>query len=133
MLHKTILRVRDENGLGDIYNELELRFDRLSVTVEDIITERVYQEVARYNNKAEGYKHPLVRSSDEETLLNNTRNKTKRRVNAEKQVEVALKAFAGNGFFILVDDMQVEDLRHVVTVSPDTVISFVRLTPLVGG
>lgn len=133
MLHKTILRVRDENGLGDIYNEIELRFDKLKVTVEDVITERVYQEVERYNKKAEGYKHPLVSPRDEEMLLNNTKNKEKRRINAQKQVEVALQAFAGNGFFILVDDVQAEDLQQVVTVTPETVISFVKLTPLVGG
>ena len=29
MHHKNILRIRDENGLGEIYHELELRFDKI--------------------------------------------------------------------------------------------------------
>lgn len=133
MLHNTILKIRDENSRGEIYHELELRFDKVNVTVEDIITERVYQEVEKYNKKTDGYEFALVRPKDEETLLNGIKNKLKRRVNPEKQIEVALKAFSSNGFFILIDEMQAEELGQWVTIKPDTIISFVKLTPLVGG
>lgn len=133
MLHNTILKIRDENSRGEIYHELELRFDKVNVTVEDIITERVYQEVEKYNKKADGYEFALVRPKGEEKLLNGIKNKVKRRVNPEKQIDVALKAFSGNGFFILIDEMQAEELGQWVNIKPDTIISFVKLTPLVGG
>jgi len=133
MLHNTILKIRDENGTGNIYHELELRFDKIEVTIRDIIRERVYLEIEKYNKKADGYKFALVRPKDEEMLLNGRKKVVKHRVNPEKQLEVALKAFSGNGFFILVDDVQAEELDQVVTIRPDTLISFVKLTPLVGG
>ena len=62
MLHENILRIRDENGLGEIYHELELCFDKIEISVKDIITERVYQEVEKYNKKAADYKYSLVSS-----------------------------------------------------------------------
>ncbi|MCK4709861.1 MAG: hypothetical protein KAU21_14680, partial [Gammaproteobacteria bacterium] len=81
----------------------------------------------------DGYEFALVRPKSEEKLLNGIKNNVKRRVNPEKQIEVALKAFSGNGFFILIDEMQAEELGQWVTIKPDTIISFVKLTPLVGG
>lgn len=133
MLHENILRIRDENGLGEIYHELELRFDKVEVTVKDIIVERVYQEVEKYNKKAKDYKYSLVLPKDEEVLLNKTKHKKRRPVNPEKQVEVALNAFSNNGFFILIDETQAETLEQVITIKPDTMVSFIKLTPLVGG
>lgn len=132
MLQEIILNIKDENGLGEIYNEMKLSFDRIEVSIHDIITERVFQEVESYNQKSEKARFSLVQPSPEEALLN-TKKRQKKVVNAEKQVDVALKAFSSNGFFILVDDEQAENLEQVVTIKPDTSISFVKLTPLVGG
>jgi len=133
MLHDNILKIRDENSIGEIYNELELSFDKIEVTVRDIITERVYQEVHKYNQKADDYKHALVKPKQEEVLLNNQQIRKKRHVDPEKQIDIALKAFNSNGFFILIDERQAEELEQVITIKPDTMISFIRLTPLVGG
>jgi len=44
-----------------------------------------------------------------------------------------LDAFQKNSFFVLVDDYQVADLQEEMLVSKDTKVSFVQLTPLVGG
>ena len=38
-----------------------------------------------------------------------------------------------NGFFLLVDDRQIEDLDEEVVVTVESTISFVKLVPLVGG
>ncbi len=133
MLHENILLIRDENALGNVYNELKLSFDKVQVSVRDIITERVYQEVQRYNKKAADYKYALVQPKEDEVRLNRLAQKTKRLVNAEKQVEIALKAFENNGFFLLVDEKQAEELEDVVTITETTIISFIKLTPLVGG
>jgi len=54
-------------------------------------------------------------------------------IDAEKQTYVALDAFQKNGFFMLVNDYQVGDLHEEILVDEHTKVSFVRLTPLVGG
>ncbi len=133
MLHTNILNIRDENGLGDVYNELQLSFEEASITVRDMIAERVIQEVSIYNRKATEYQHALVKPSDTEVLLNRTKARKKRPIDTQKQIDVALKAFTANGFFILVDDEQAEDLEQVISITPNTSVSFVKLTPLVGG
>ena len=51
----------------------------------------------------------------------------------ERAVADALAAFEANGFVMLVDDVQVESLDEAVGVTDDTVVTFLRLVPLVGG
>lgn len=133
MLHTNILSIRDENNLGGVYNELQLSFEHVEVCIKDIISARVYLEVAKYNNKAAVYQYALVKPLDEEVLLNNQQQKKKRPVDPEKQLAIALKAFATNGFFILIDDIQAETLAQKVVIKADTVVGFIKLTPLVGG
>ncbi len=133
MLHENILQIRDENNLGNVYNVLELSFDKVKVSIEDIITQRVYQEVEEYNKRAVNHKHALVQPKADELLLNSASKQKRRPVNTEKQVEIALHAFENNGFFMLVDDRQVEELDDVVIIKTGTTVSFVKLTPLVGG
>jgi hypothetical protein len=127
------LLVQDENAVGNIYNKLKLNFNKIKVSVHDIITERVYQEVLKYNQQTEEYKYALVQPTADEICLNNLQGKPKKQIDAEKQLAVALAAFEGNGFFILVDDKQLENLDDVVTIRQNTIVSFIKLTPLVGG
>ena len=56
-----------------------------------------------------------------------------RRVDWEAQFARACEAFERNGFFVLVDDRQVEALDDEIELKLDTVVSFVKLVPLVGG
>ena len=133
MLHERIVLVRDENALGSIYNEFQLSFNKVEVSARDIITERVYQEVTCYNEKAADYKYALVQPKAEEIQLNNLQAKPKKLINAEQQVAVALVAFESNGFFLLVDDKQLEQLDEMVRIGENTIVSFIKLTPLVGG
>jgi len=133
MLHKNILKIRDENNLGVVFHELELSFEELEITATDIITERVFQEVDEYNNKAANYQHALVQPKADEIILNSASKQKKRTINAEKQVELALLAFQNNGFFMLVDDRQIEELNEIITIKAETTVSFIKLTPLVGG
>ena len=45
----------------------------------------------------------------------------------------AVKAFAGNGFVVLVGDPQVEELDDTVELRRDTEVTFLKLVALVGG
>jgi hypothetical protein len=96
MLHENTLLIRDENSFGSVFNELKLNFDKVQVSIQDIITERVYQEVVKYNHRAAEYKYSLVNPKKYEVLLNTPQKK--HQGNPEKQVEVALKALIATDF-----------------------------------
>jgi hypothetical protein len=66
-------------------------------------------------------------------VLNGYRLRKKRQLDAAEQRARAVEAFERSGFFLLVDDRQVAGLDEVITVRPDTEVSFVKLVPLVGG
>ena len=51
----------------------------------------------------------------------------------EAQFAIALDSFGRNGFIVLVNDRQAESLDEAFVVAADAEVSFVRLTPLVGG
>jgi hypothetical protein len=57
----------------------------------------------------------------------------RRRIDPEKQFELAKRAFYTNGFLLLVDDRQVDELQEEIEIGPDTTVTFLKLVPLVGG
>jgi hypothetical protein len=132
------LTIRDETAAGAIYGERPLEFPSERITVRELIRERVYQEVQDFN-RAEGERifRGLVQPTDAERILNGDRAefrlRERRQIDWKQQFEKALEAFAKNSFFILIDDRQAESLDQDFTVSPKSEVSFVKLTPLVGG
>jgi hypothetical protein len=56
-----------------------------------------------------------------------------RTIEWKKQFDKAIEAFESNGIVILVDDKQVESLDEEIVIQPETRVSFLRLTMLVGG
>lgn len=132
------LTVRDETASGEICHELPLEFSSERMTVRELIRERVYQEVQDFNRKQEEQVfRGLVQPTDTERVLNGVRQeyrlKNHRQIDWKSQYEKALEAFSRNGFFILIDDKQAEELDAEFEVCPTTRINFVRLTLLVGG
>jgi hypothetical protein len=89
--------------------------------------------VEAYNTKLPDYFRGLVQPADAEKTLNGYKLKERKKVDAEKQRLIALDAFAKNGFFILIDNIQSESLEQMVVINDKTDINFVKLTPLVGG
>ncbi|MBK8786659.1 MAG: hypothetical protein IPN43_09260 [Chitinophagaceae bacterium] len=127
------LTIKDETAGGKTTNEINVSFASELTTVKEIITARVTAEVDQYNNKMPEYFKGLVEPGDAERTLNGFKLKEKRKVDAEKQCLIALDAFQKNGFFLLVDNIQSESLEQMVVINTNTNISFVKLTPLVGG
>jgi hypothetical protein len=127
------LTIHDETLFGAKDPALTLDFLTETITVRELIRERVYEEVRQYNATTPEYFRGLVQPTDAEVTLNGPRLREKRRVDWEKQFQRALEAFQRNGFFILVDDRQVESLEEKITLTPATQVSFVKLVPLVGG
>ena len=127
------LKMTDETAGGTVLHEVEVSFSNALTTVQEIIRSRVYAEVQNYNERMPEYFKGLVQPGEAEATLNGFRLKERRKVDAERQYGAAIEAFKKNGYFILIDHIQAESLEQMVVVNPGTQISFIKLTPLVGG
>lgn len=125
------LMVKDEKFGGEIYNEVAIELNE-ETSIKEIISKRVEAEVKAYNLKADTIYTGLITPKFKEQILN-VANKKKKIIDAEQQIYVALDAFQKNGFFVLIDDIQVEDIDAKISVKQDSKISFVKLTQLIGG
>jgi hypothetical protein len=127
--------IRDQAGArGDAADSIELEVPA-ALTLRDLIRTRVREEVAKANAvvAAGGSFRTLVQPVDAEVTLNGYRLKSGRTIDWQRQADKAEDAFRRNGFFVLVDGRQVEDLDEELALTADSDIRFVRLTPLVGG
>ncbi len=125
--------IKDETASGDILNEISFEIDKESITLRGLITTRVETEVAKFNKGNKKVFNGLIKPTAAEAELNGYRFKKRKLVDVEKQVYVALDAFSKNGYFVFVNDEQVTDLDQELLVGEDTSVSFLKLTPLVGG
>ncbi|MBA3490678.1 MAG: hypothetical protein H0T55_01195 [Rubrobacteraceae bacterium] len=132
----TTLKIRDEttSSLGDD-EERDFTLDVLKsrISVRELIRARVANEVRDYNLSQPEYFRGLVQPTDAERSLNGFKIRKGRRIDPEKQVELAIKAFYSNGFILLVNDRQVDELEDEIEIRPDTTVTFLKLVPLVGG
>jgi len=124
------LNITDESAAGQILNKISLQFEAEYITVMQLIEARIRAEINRYQKGVDTYTKALVLPNDIEKRLN---TKGDNKFDVEKQLYVALEAFKNNGFFILVDDEQVDTLEQKFLVDESTQVSFIKLTPLVGG
>ena len=127
------ITVYDETTSGDRTNELTLEFLNERISVRELIRSRVYQEVTEYNARMPEYYRGLVQPTDAERVLNGYRVRERRKLDWEAQYQKAIQAFQGNGFKILVNDRQVDELDAEVELRPDSTVTFLKLVPLVGG
>ncbi|MDQ1026638.1 hypothetical protein QF035_004220 [Streptomyces umbrinus] len=110
---------------------LEIAEERLAL--RELIRRRVFQEVAEFNARTPEVFQGLVQPNDTERVLNGYALRTPRRIDPEAQTELALKAFAGNGFLVLVGDRQFTDLDEEIELKLGTEVTFLKLVALVGG
>ncbi len=127
------LTVKDETLGAKAEAAFTLELMSATITAEELIRQRVYQEVQDYNRNQRDVFTGLVEPTDAEKTLNGYRLRKPRQIDWEKQFQKAREAFKANGFFLLVDAEQVTDLADELELSVDTEVRFVRLTPLVGG
>jgi hypothetical protein len=141
----TVLDIYDERRPGaerELRHRLDLPSER--ITARDLIRCRIEADVALHNaaqeaNPSNGW---LVTPGAVERALNGPRGvygpgaearKSMNLIKSEPLIAVALEAFARNGFFMIFDGRQIVDLDEVLTVEPDSAVTFLRLVPLVGG
>lgn len=85
----------------------DFHFDTETLTLRELISSRVRQEVERFNRSDVEVFGSLIELEEIERLLNGVRERPV--LDWEKQVAKAITAFQGNGFLVLVDDRQVTD------------------------
>jgi hypothetical protein len=127
------LTIHDESATGETLQELTLNVSAERLTVRDLIRHRVWHEVEDYNRRKPDQFRGLVQPTDSERTLNGYRLKQPRAIDANAQFSKAVDAFQGNQIIMLVDNRQVESLDEEITLRSNTRVSFLRLTPLVGG
>lgn len=124
---------RDESMTGKCLAEFDVPDLPSRISVGELISLRVREEVARYNAAPARRFQGLVKPTDAEAELNGYRMDKPRRLDWERQARTALDAFGRNGFIVLIGDRQVESLDEEVDLDADPLVAFVRLVPLVGG
>lgn len=133
---QTEITVRDElaTGLGTPITEFVLELPNNYITVRELIRQRIEQEIATYNAQQASNLNSFMQLQGQE-LLNPQRPaiRTIAKLNVEQQLELACSAFERNGLLILIDERQVDHLDDYVNLNPQTVVTFLKLVPLVGG
>jgi hypothetical protein len=127
------LTIRDETTGGARSEKIELQFPSETITVREIIRERVYQEVQDYNRRKGEMFRGLVQPSGSEVALNGYRIARGREVDWKQQFEQACAAYASNRILVLAGDHQTESLDETITITRGVEVTFLKLTPLVGG
>ena len=124
--------IRDENLPRTEIVEILLKLSSHRLRARDLIAERVRAECdQRLIDTMGRAANRLVQPSTKEQALNGSG--AARLIDPEKQVDLALSAFENNGFILLVDDRQVETLDEEIEFQDASVVTFLKLTPLVGG
>jgi len=125
---------KDENTQGLAYHHSTMWMEKSQISIRDLISQRVLQEVQLINSaNDELVFHSLVQPTDTEKSLNGFKFKRKKQIDAKKQIALAVESFESNGFFVLVDDVQVETLDEEFEITDNTNVSFLKLVALVGG
>jgi hypothetical protein len=126
------LTIRDETLSGEPLREWVLELPEEKITVRELIRSRVYQEVQDYNLRQGPVFQGLIQPEEAEKALNGWKLRKARQLDWKRQYERAIEAFEKNQILILVNDRQTESLDEEV-VGSQTQVTFLRLTPLVGG
>ncbi|MCA9254828.1 MAG: hypothetical protein KDA33_04290 [Phycisphaerales bacterium] len=135
----TTLTIRDETMTpGGADHVFELTFPTESITVRELIRERVYQEVGDYNQRIRTATPPeryrgLVTPTQEERRLNGATSPQAREVDWKRQFDMAIEAYQRNQILVLVGDRQTESLDETIQITAGTEVTFLRLVMLVGG
>ncbi|WP_189194785.1 hypothetical protein [Micromonospora fulviviridis] len=128
-----MVSIVDETTAGRAPDAWHLEIFEERLPLREVIRRRVFQEVAEHNARRSGEFRGLVQPSETEHALNGPRRSEHRQVDPHRQYDRAVQAFGRNGFIVLVDDRQVEDLDVQVELRTGTEITFLRLVSLVGG
>lgn len=132
--------IKDETIHGVFGDQYVFKFDLTTqrLSARALLQARVQKEVADYNaqqarDAASAYFRGLVQPGEAEQTLNGFRLRQSRQLDWATEFARAEQAFQHNGFLILVDDRQVENLDEMLELQPQTTVTFLKLVMLIGG
>ena len=125
--------IKDETPGGETQNSFPIEIKQEYLTVKELIKIRIFEEVKRYNEKLPEYFSSLVQPTNSEVTLNGYKMIEKKKVDPEVQFYHALDAFMKNGFFLILNNVQISSLEEKIKIQDNMELNFVKLTPLVGG
>jgi hypothetical protein len=128
-----IIHVWDERIPGRRTPSTPLTLQQERTSARELIRDRVHQEVEAYNQALPEVFRGLVQPEESEQILNGFRMRTKRPLDPEVQFRRACASFEKNGFLLLVDGIQVDDLDAPIELEAASKVEFVKLVPLIGG
>lgn len=129
------LTVCEKSPGGPTPSEYDIEVEEERLTVQELIRNIVLQQVYNQNTEMRERKN----SHETERLLNKKKSGTSKSGQPRYTIdwvptyEHALKAFEDNQVLLLIDDKQMDDLDALVTLTPATKVTFLKLIPLVGG
>lgn len=127
------LQIRDETTTGETTLAFSLDFLEPRITVRDLIETRVQQEVDNYNQRHPTLFKGLVQPTSAEVALNGFKIPRTKRIDVEEQIQKALAAFGTSALIVIINDRQAESLDEAFVITPESVVVFLKLVPLVGG
>jgi hypothetical protein len=125
--------IKDDTISGETNNLFEIETNEQKATVKELIKMRIFEEIGSYNEKLPEYFKSLVQPTEAQVTLNGYRLIEKRAIDPEKQYYLALDAFNKNGYFLIINDKQVESLEQEIEIQENMELQFIKLTQLVGG
>ena len=125
--------IKDDTIGGNTKHSFTIETSINHASVSELIRLRIFEEVRKYNEAQPEYFRSLVQPTEAEVTLNGYKMINKRKLDPEKQFYLALDAFYNNGYFLIVNDKQVESLEEQIQLQDNMELQFIKLTPLVGG
>lgn len=128
-----IITVCDETFSGGKSHTKAINISGDRITAKDVLKARLQEEVEIFNAQQEACFQGLVQPEGSVRNSKGFQMKVKRVIDWQEQYEKAIAAFDKNGFLMLVNDRQIDNLDEELEISEGMEVSFMRLTPLVGG
>lgn len=127
--------LQEKSISGTILDEIELQIADERCTLAELIQMKVWEQARQYNERraqeSQGYSNPIENALN--SASHQKRIENRRLADPEKEVYRAWEAFRQNQYFAFVDGRQVESLDQEILLNSQTEVSFMQLTPLVGG
>ncbi len=116
----------------------ELPIPSESITVRELIRERIYQEVDDYNRRVRAGDmpdqfHGLVRPGRIGRVMTEPGGRRAEEIDWRVQFNLAVEAYQRRQIIVLIGDRQTESLEETIEIVPETEVAFLRLVMLVGG
>ena len=127
------LTIEDRTGTGRPTGSITLPNVPERITLRELIRLRVREEVARYNLQPGTHFEGFVQPDGSQVEASGYLLAIPRRIDWERQADVAISAFLRNGFFVMVNGRQETNLEAELALSGVLDIGFIKLTPLSGG